>query len=62
MQSIVAQLKLAAYAPDVVIEIPRNACGMLDFFRAEEMIALGRKTAAEAMAGAGKTMEPIADP
>lgn len=45
MQRIVAQLKLAAYAPDVVIEIPRNACKMLDFFRAEEMIALGRQTA-----------------
>jgi NTE family protein len=49
MQSTVAKLKLAAYAPDVVIEIPRNACGMLDFFRAEEMIALGRHLARQAL-------------
>ena len=50
MQSIVAKLKLAAYAPDVVVEIPRNACGMLDFFRAAEMIALGRRLAEKALA------------
>lgn len=51
MQLIVAQLKLAAYAPDVVIEVPRNACAMLDFFRAEEMIAMGRRLAAEVLGG-----------
>jgi NTE family protein len=49
MQSTVAKLKLAAYTPDVVVEIPRNACGMLDFFRAEEMISLGRRLAEEAL-------------
>ena len=27
MQDTIARLKLAAYAPDVTIEIPRNACG-----------------------------------
>ena len=48
MQSTVAKLKLAAYTPDVLIEIPRNACGMLEFFRAEEMIDLGRRLAARA--------------
>ena len=50
MQSTVAKLKLAAYAPDVLVEIPRNACGMLDFFRASEMIALGRRLAEKALA------------
>jgi len=43
MQSTIARLKLAAYAPNVMIEIPRNACGYMEFWRAEEMIALGRK-------------------
>ena len=41
MQSAVARQKLAAYPPDVVIEIPRNACRTLEFYRAAELIALG---------------------
>ena len=45
MQSTIARQKLAAYPPDVVIEIPRNACGTLEFDRAAEMIELGRVTA-----------------
>jgi len=45
MQSTIARQKLAAYPPDVILEIPRNACGTLEFDRAEEMIELGRKTA-----------------
>lgn len=59
MQSTVAKLKLAAYTPDVVVEIPRNACGMLDFFRAEEMIALGRRLAEEALGQNGKPDKPV---
>jgi NTE family protein len=47
MQSTVARLKLAAHAPDVLIEIPRNACGMLEFHRAREMIDLGFRRAAD---------------
>jgi NTE family protein len=42
MQSTIARQKLAAYPPDIVIEIARNACGTLEFDRAEEMIELGR--------------------
>ncbi|WP_428356195.1 patatin-like phospholipase family protein [Methyloprofundus sp.] len=45
MQSTIARQKLAAYPPDVIIEIPRNACGTLEFDRAKEMIELGRETA-----------------
>jgi NTE family protein len=41
MQSTIARQKLAAYPPDVVIEIPRNACRTLEFDRAAELIALG---------------------
>jgi len=41
MQSTIARQKLAAYPPDAVIEIARNACGTLEFDRATEMIALG---------------------
>jgi len=44
MQSTIARQKLAAYPADVVIEIARNACGTLEFDRADEMIELGYKT------------------
>jgi NTE family protein len=46
MQNIIARLKLAANAADVTVEIPRNACGYHEFWRAREMIALGRQRTA----------------
>ncbi len=47
MQSTIARQKLAAYPPDYTIEIARNACGTLEFDRADEMIALGYRKAKE---------------
>ena len=47
MQSTIARQKLAAYPADHLIEIPRNACGTLEFERASEMIELGYKCAQE---------------
>ena len=41
MQGSIARLKLAAYAPDLTINIPRNAATFFEFHRAEEMAALG---------------------
>lgn len=49
MQSTIARQKLAAYPPDIVIEIARNVCQMLEFERASEMIELGRVKAKEAL-------------
>jgi NTE family protein len=43
MQSTIARQKLAAYPPDIVIEISRSACGTLEFDRASQMIELGRR-------------------
>ena len=45
MQSTIARQKLAAYPPDMVIEISRSACGTLDFDKASEMIDLGYRRA-----------------
>jgi NTE family protein len=50
MQNHVARLKLAAYGPDVVIDIPRNACHTYQFYRARRVIELGRQCALEALA------------
>ena len=47
MQSTIARQKLAAYPPDYTIEIARNACGTLEFDRADEMIGLGYRKARE---------------
>jgi len=54
MQSTIARQKLAAYPPDHTIVIPRNACGMLEFNRADEMIELGRQAAEEQMPRPGE--------
>lgn len=47
MQSAIARQKLAAYPPDYEIGIARNACGTLEFDRADEMITLGYQKAKE---------------
>jgi len=50
MQKAISSMKLATYAPDVRIEIPRSACKAYEFDRAEELIELGYSMAGKAMA------------
>jgi NTE family protein len=50
MQGAIARQKLAAYPPDEIIELPRNLCGTLEFDRADEMIEVGYRLAAEKLA------------
>lgn len=45
MQGTIARQKLAAYPADYVVEIARNACGVLEFDRAQELIDLGYQKA-----------------
>lgn len=49
MQGAIARQKLAAYPPDHTIMIARDACGTLEFERADEMISLGYETAARSL-------------
>lgn len=49
MQSTISRQKLAVYPPDVLIEIPRNACRSLEFHRAGEMIELGHERARDVL-------------
>jgi NTE family protein len=49
MQSTIARQKLAAYPPDILIEIGRNSCQTLEFDRAAEMIELGYRKAGESL-------------
>lgn len=46
MQSTIARQKLAAYPPDIIVTIPRQVCQLLEFDRAQEMIAQGYAQAA----------------
>ena len=48
MQSTIARLHLQTCSPDVLVEISRVACGFHEFWRAEEMIEVGRQRTAEA--------------
>jgi len=45
MQDTIARLRMSTYSPDVLIEVPRDACGFFEFWKAEELIALGRERA-----------------
>lgn len=45
-QAALARHTLAAYPPDVLIEVPRTACRSLEFHRAAEVIDIGRELAA----------------
>ncbi len=47
MQANLSRMKLAAYPPDVQIDIPRDLCGMLEFNRANEIIDYGYQRAKE---------------
>jgi NTE family protein len=49
MQSTLGRQKLAAYPPDVEIEIPRDACGTFEFDKTRAMIRFGYQKAGEAM-------------
>lgn len=49
MQSILTGYRMAGNRPDVLVEVPSDACSSFDFHRAEEMIELGRRLTAEAL-------------
>lgn len=42
MQTSLAQYKIAGYPPDVLINVPKRVCRFFEFYRAPELIALGR--------------------
>jgi NTE family protein len=48
-QAALARHTLAAYPPDLLIEVPRSVCRGLEFHRAAEVIDIGRALAARAL-------------
>jgi len=51
MQNTIARVQTAMYSPDIVIEVPSNACAFWEFHRAREMIELGRERAERVLGG-----------
>ncbi|GAA4855203.1 patatin-like phospholipase family protein [Luteimonas vadosa] len=53
MQAQIARVQLALDPPELVIRIPRDACQFYEFWRARELIAIGRMEAEKALSEAG---------
>jgi NTE family protein len=53
MQAQIARVQLALDPPELVIRIPRDACLFYEFWRAAELIELGRTEAEKALDAAG---------
>ena len=53
MQAQIARVKLALDPPELVIRIPRDACQFYEFWRAAELVEIGRREADKALDAAG---------
>lgn len=53
MQEAMARYRVAANPPDVLVPVPLRSARTMDFHRAEELIGLGRRLAAEHLDAAG---------
>jgi len=53
MQHLLGRYRMAAYPPDVLVTIPKDACRTFDFHRAKDLIQIGREQAEAALDAAG---------
>lgn len=53
MQAQIARVHLALDPPELVIRIPRDTCQFYEFWRAKELVAIGRAEAEKALDAAG---------
>jgi NTE family protein len=49
MQSLITRYRNAGYPPDLLVEVPIDSIGMLEFHKAKDQIELGRKLTARAI-------------
>ena len=49
MQTSLAQYKIAGYPPDILINVPKRVCRFFEFYKAAELIALGREIAKDTL-------------
>jgi NTE family protein len=46
----ITQMSLEKYSPDILVNISRHSCGTFDFYRAEELVEIGRYAAVKSLA------------
>jgi NTE family protein len=46
----ITQMSLEKYSPDILVNISRHCCGTFDFYRAEELVEIGRNAAVKSLA------------
>lgn len=61
VQETITRLKLAAQPPDLLINVPRNACAFYEFHRARELIELGRERTRRVLADWQPPSHRVAD-
>ena len=49
MQTSLAQYKIAGYPPDILINVPKSVCRFFEFYKAPELIMLGRQIARDTL-------------
>jgi NTE family protein len=59
MQANLSRLRLAAYEPDLLIQLPRNIATVYEFYRARELIERGRMQARKALAEWPRSSAPV---
>ncbi len=62
MQANLSRLRLAAYEPDLLIQLPRNMASAYEFYRARELIELGREQARTALGNWPRSGTPQREP
>ena len=45
----ISKMTIEKYPPDILINISRNSCGTFDFYKAEELVEIGRHAATESI-------------
>ena len=53
LRECIARVQLALEPPELLIRIPRDACQFYEFWRASELIDIGRREAEKALDAAG---------
>ena len=59
MQANLSRLRLAAYEPDLLIQMPRNVSTVYEFYRARELIEKGRERTRHALAHSPRICTPV---
>ncbi|SDG11617.1 patatin-like phospholipase family protein [Phytopseudomonas seleniipraecipitans] len=49
MQTSLSQYKIAGYPPDILINVPKRVCRFFEFYKAPELIMLGRQIARDTL-------------